>query len=241
MTIPTLENHALASSVRTRKRRVAIRIALALLVAFCLWFALNAGKMLVVDSPQPSDLIVVLAGETDLRPAYGVKLLGGGYARRMLINVPANAKVYGFTEPELAKQYIQKFPQSASISVCPIHGLSTRDESHDVAECLAHENAARILIVTSDYHTRRSLSIFRHEIPGKNIFDCCRSRRHSVWRLVVEAPSMVKDLLGRVVAAALVDFSGTVALSKTFVPRGKCANCNDKFSTEKRLSGHIRH
>lgn len=167
MTVPTLENHARTSPSQTSRTRITIRIALALIVAFCFWFAFNAGRILVVDSPQPSDLIVVLAGETDLRPAYGVKLLGGGYARRMLINVPANAKVYGFTEPELAKRYIEKFPQSASISICPIQGLSTRDESRDVAECLAHENATRILIVTSDYHTRRSLSIFRHEIPGK--------------------------------------------------------------------------
>lgn len=155
------------SPARTGKGRRLLFVAFSVLLAFSVWFALNADRMLVVDEPQASDLIVVLAGETDLRPAYGVELLAKGYAPRMLINVPASAKVYGFTEPELAKQYIQKFSQSASIGICPILGLSTRDESHDVAQCLAHENVARVLIVTSDYHTRRSLSIFRREIPGK--------------------------------------------------------------------------
>ncbi len=158
----------MTSPAKGYKGRRTAWIAFSVLLAFSIWFALNAGRMLVVDDPQPSDLIIVLAGETDLRPAYGIELLEKGYARRMLINVPASAKVFGFTEPELAKQYIQKFPQSQSIGICSIQGLSTRDESHDVAQCLAHEAATSVLIVTSDYHTRRSLSIFRHEIPGKN-------------------------------------------------------------------------
>ena len=34
-------------------------------VAVFLAFAANAGTMLIVDAPQPSDMIVVLAGETD--------------------------------------------------------------------------------------------------------------------------------------------------------------------------------
>ena len=33
---------------------------------------------------------------------------------------------------------------------------------------LAGQTAKRILIVTSDYHTRRALSIFRHELPGRS-------------------------------------------------------------------------
>ena len=44
-------------------------------------------------------------------------------------------------------------------------GLSTKDESHDVERCLAGTDAKSILIVSSDFHTRRALSIFRHEIP----------------------------------------------------------------------------
>jgi len=42
----------------------------------------------------------------------------------------------------------------------------------DVARCLAASGAAngtqihRVLLVTSDFHTRRALAVFRHEIPG---------------------------------------------------------------------------
>jgi hypothetical protein len=124
--------------------------------------------MLVVDDPQPADVIVVLAGETDRRPSRGLQLLGQGRAPRMLLDVPSAAKIYDFTQVELAEKYIQRLPHAESIRVCPIEGLSTRDESHNVERCLAREESTRILIVTSEFHTRRALSIFRHEIPGKS-------------------------------------------------------------------------
>lgn len=145
--------------------RLAVCVGvLALLVAF----AVNAGKLLVVDAPQRSDVILVLAGETDHRLARALQLLDRGYGRRVLIDVPAAARVYGSTEVQLASQYIRTLPEAASVAICPIDGLSTRDESHDVARCLANQEGNRILIVTSEFHTRRALSIFRHEVRGKS-------------------------------------------------------------------------
>jgi hypothetical protein len=131
-------------------------------------FAANAGRLLVVDAPQHSDLILVLAGETDRRPARALQLLDQGYGRRLMIDVPAAARIYGFTDAQLAEKYIQNLPRAASIRVCSIQGLSTREESHDVAKCLAGADDTRVLIVTSDFHTRRALSILRHELPGKS-------------------------------------------------------------------------
>lgn len=136
-------------------------------LAFLAVFARNAGEILVVDSPEPSDVIVVLAGETDRRPAYGLELLKRGIAHRMVLNVPAAAKLYGVSELQVAEQYVRTLPEAGSIDICPIVGLSTRDESHDVEKCLAHEPGARVLLVTSDFHTRRALSIFRKEIRGR--------------------------------------------------------------------------
>jgi uncharacterized SAM-binding protein YcdF (DUF218 family) len=131
-------------------------------------FAREAGNLLVVDAPQPSDIIVVLAGETDYRPTKALALLDQGYGQRLLIDVPATARIYAFSQVDLAKRYAQDLPEAAAIAICPIVGLSTRDESHDVAQCLAHESGSRVLLVSSDFHTRRALSIFRHEIPGKS-------------------------------------------------------------------------
>ena len=131
-------------------------------------FALIAGRILVVDAPQPSDLILVLAGETDHRPEHALELLHQGYAKHVLIDVPADANIYEFSQLHLAEQYVHSLPESASVRVCPIHGLSTREETHDVAKCLTAQDGTRILIVTSDFHTRRALSIFQHELPDKS-------------------------------------------------------------------------
>lgn len=142
-------------------------MALLLLAAGLVWFAAKAGTLLVIDAPQTSDVIVVLAGETDHRPARALTLLRQGYAGRLLFDVPAAEKVYDVTLIQLVENYIRTLPDASKIAICPIQGLSTRDEAHDVARCLAQEHGSRILIVTSDYHTRRSLSIFRHEVMGK--------------------------------------------------------------------------
>jgi DUF218 domain len=120
-----------------------------------------------VDAPRPSDVILVLAGETDRRPERGLELLAQGYGRRMVLDVPTNAKLYEFTQIQLAQKYVQDLPQPALVSVCAIDGLSTKDESKDAEKCLTREGGKSVLIVTSDFHTRRALDIFRREVSGR--------------------------------------------------------------------------
>jgi len=147
------------------RRRILMLVAV---VAGVAGLAANAGRFLVVDAPVRSDVILVLAGETEHRPERALELLDQGYGRRLVIDVPADAKSYGFTDVELARKYVQGLTQAAMVEICPIAGLSTRDESHDAERCLAGMGVGpkTILIVTSDFHTRRALSIFRHEIHG---------------------------------------------------------------------------
>ncbi len=137
------------------------------IAVLALLFAAIAGRMLVLNDPKKSDAIVVLAGETEYRPQLGLQLLDDGYGKNLVIDVPAGARIYQYTQLQLAKNYFGGLPEAASVRICPISGLSTRDESHDVEKCLTREEH-RILIVTSDYHTRRALSIFRHELHGRS-------------------------------------------------------------------------
>jgi hypothetical protein len=149
-----------------RKRLVPVSAALVALTLLVV-FAMNAGRILVLDAPQPSDLILVLAGETDHRPAYALELLHQGWGRRVLIDVPADTKIYDRLQLELAEDYVRNLPDSAVVRLCPITGLSTREETRDVERCLTAQDGTRILIVTSDFHTRRALTIFRHELRDK--------------------------------------------------------------------------
>ena len=128
--------------------------------------AAKAGSFLVIDAPRPSDVILVLAGETNHRPERALQLLARGFGRRIVLDVPTNFKVYEFTQTQLAEKYVQDLPEPSAVSICPIKGLSTRDEARDVANCLADGGSERVLIVTSDFHTRRALSVLRREIPG---------------------------------------------------------------------------
>lgn len=130
-------------------------------------FAANAGKMLVVNDPQSSDALVVLAGETGYRPQLGLRLLDKGYGRKLVIDVPAGQTIYEYTQMQLAEKYFGSLPEAASIRICPIYGLSTKAESHDVEKCLTPDDRT-VLIVTSDYHTRRALSIFRNQLKGRS-------------------------------------------------------------------------
>jgi hypothetical protein len=140
--------------------------ALGVLIGLSVGLAAKAGSFLVVDAARPSDVILVLAGETDRRPERALQLLAQGYGRRVVLDVPTNSKLYEFTQIQLAQKYVQDLPQGASVSVCPIDGLSTKDESKDAEKCLAREGGKSVLIVTSDFHTRRALSVLRREVPG---------------------------------------------------------------------------
>jgi hypothetical protein len=144
--------------------KLAWLLVLVAVVALSVGLA-KAGNFLIVDAPRPSDVILVLAGETDRRPERALELLGQGFARRVVMDVPTNGKLFEFTEIQLAEKYVHDLPQGALVSVCPIDGLSTQEESKDAEKCLAREGGKSVLIVTSDFHTRRALSVFRRELP----------------------------------------------------------------------------
>jgi len=146
-----------------------LRTVLIVLIALALFLFSTSGHFLIVNRPQHADAIVVLAGESDRRPALGLQLLQQGYAPRMVLDVPANAKIYHETMLQISQQYVRELPQAQSVIICPIYGLSTKAESQDVSQCLRTLGIHSILVVTSDYHTRRALSTFRHELPGMQI------------------------------------------------------------------------
>lgn len=147
-----------------------LRLASVVLVVVAVLLLSTSGGFLVIHDPQPADLILVLAGETDRRPARALELLRQGYAPKLMLDVPEGAKIFDEQTLDIAQKYVNGLPQREQISICPIFGLSTKTEAQDVSRCLAQIPAHRILLVTSDYHTRRALSTFGHELPGRQFF-----------------------------------------------------------------------
>ncbi len=146
-----------------------LRIVLIAVLVIILIFSMTSGAFLVVNHPQRAEVIIVLAGETDHRPSRGLELLSQNYAPRVLLDVPVAAKIYGLSLSDIAQDYVQRLPQKNLVNICPIAGLSTKAEAQDVALCLNQLKVHSLLLVTSDYHTRRALSAFQHELPGYEI------------------------------------------------------------------------
>jgi len=138
-----------------------------LLVVILLLVALGsqAGRFLVVDEPHKSDAIIVLAGETSVRPAHALELLRQGMAQRVFLDAQSRDVIYDQRLTEVAQRFIDTQPERQRISVCSIVGLSTYAETDDVDRCLQQYGAHSVLIVTSASHTRRALRIFRHRLP----------------------------------------------------------------------------
>jgi uncharacterized membrane-anchored protein len=144
-----------------------LRLLIPLLVLVGL--ASQAARFLIVDNPQKSDAIVVLAGETGVRPARGLELLRQQMAPHLFLDVEAGTQLFDQQLTAVAQTYINSLPDRAHISLCPIVGLSTNAETNDVRRCLDSLGARRVLIVTSEFHTRRSLSVFRKRLPQYQI------------------------------------------------------------------------
>ena len=135
------------------------------LLAIFVALASQAARFLVVDEPEKSDAIVVLAGETNVRADRALELLRQGVAPHVFLDAETRDVIYDQPLVELVQRYVNSLGEANRVSVCQITGYSTIAEADDVSRCLQSLSPHRVLIVTSDYHTRRALMIFRHRLP----------------------------------------------------------------------------
>jgi uncharacterized SAM-binding protein YcdF (DUF218 family) len=145
-----------------RRFRLLIILFIVLIVIL---LASRAARFLALDDPQKSDAIVVLAGETNDRPVRALELLRQGIAPRVFLDAQTKNRLYNQQLIDIAQKYVDGLPEVSNVKVCPIVGLSTYAEADDVSRCLQPFGVRRVLIVTSEFHTRRALIIFRHRLP----------------------------------------------------------------------------
>ncbi len=144
---------------------VAIVVVLASVVL--LFFA---GRALVVDDARPSDVAIVLAGGfSDVRIERGLELLQKGVARELILDQSTQI-LLGRTYSDYAQDYLKTLPPGVRehVHVCTYTGDSTRIELRDVWPCVTvlDPKVSRALLVTSQFHTRRALSIAKRLFPG---------------------------------------------------------------------------
>jgi uncharacterized SAM-binding protein YcdF (DUF218 family) len=126
---------------------------------------LRSGRFLISDQPAWADVILVLDGDSnDVRLQRAVNLLRAGYGKTVLLDERTDQVQFGRTQADAAQEFIAR-RHLESVEVCPGRMASTAEEVAVVAPCLVSRHAQRVLIVTSAYHTRRALAIFRHRLP----------------------------------------------------------------------------
>ena len=153
------------SPVRKRSKKLFV---LGIMAIATLVFAVFAGRLLVRDQPERSDVIVVLAGDSqNERYRRGMELLRAGYGNHLFLDAQSDSTYFGHTPVEYAEAFLKQGTgdMSAKVSVCPFEEDSTLTETGFVAKCLEPFHPRNVLLVTSDFHTARARSMFAHRLP----------------------------------------------------------------------------
>ncbi len=140
------------------------RILWAALLLFCvaagvahpIWLGAVGNFLVRAGAPAPADAVLVLAGDGyGRRILKGAELVRQGLAPRAFVSGPPG--FYGVHECALAIPFAIKrgYPESIFVPL-PHEGRSTREEARLVVPELRRRGVRRLLLVTSDYHTRRA-------------------------------------------------------------------------------------
>lgn len=131
-----------------------------------------ASGFVVDDGLHPSDAVVALRGdpvEETVRTEEAIKLLQQGYAKTILVD--ANVEpFFGDHEAQIIEAYLRsKGISDRQMQLCENNADSTAEEARALHRCFERTGARQVIVVTSEYHTRRARFIFRHELAGSGI------------------------------------------------------------------------
>ena len=142
-------------------------IALALVWLFHAQLLAALGSFLEKsEPPQHAEAAFVAAGDiSGHRILKAAELVREGYVSKAIISGPEG--MYGFHESDLAIPFAERagYPESY-FRPFPNRALSTNEEAHAAAEEFQKLGVKRVLLVTSDFHTRRAGNLFRAAAPG---------------------------------------------------------------------------
>ncbi len=150
---------------------------LAILVVVCLAAAIYllrhpilraAGEYWVVeDSLSPSDAIIILSDDnySGDRAARAAELYRMGLAPRIVASGRMLRPYAGISELMQHDLEADGVPKSAIVRF-PHHADNTREEAEALRALVSQKGWRSILVVTSNYHTRRSRYIFTRVMPS---------------------------------------------------------------------------
>jgi len=143
---------------------LVVIVVLGLLFRNTLLAALGS-YLIKADAPERADMALVLAGDGEgNRILTAAQLARQGYISQVLVSGPSG--IYGLYECDLAIPFAVKAGYPASYFLhFENNARSTQEEARDAVARLRQLGAHKILVVTSDYHTRRAGKIYRTAAP----------------------------------------------------------------------------
>jgi uncharacterized SAM-binding protein YcdF (DUF218 family) len=168
------------------------------------------GRWLVVqDSLEPSDAIVILSGGMPYRAIEAAKIFRQGMAPQVWITRPANPAhllspmgipFEGEEDYSRAVLIHEGVPENA-IHILPAEIVNTEDEEREIIAEMQTGHVNRVIIVTSPSHTRRVRALWRVLAPAglalivrpayEDDFDA-----DHWWRTTRDSLSVARETLG---------------------------------------------
>lgn len=195
-----------------------------IILTYKIWLPLPAAFLLVKDHLRTADCIAVLDGDSFYRIKRAARLYELGYAKKIIATVTPEPnkkfrdsyyfrnRVLGvgdMTEQEFtlkAFRYFGMEPDAIRFAAAKV--TSTYEEALVIKEVLRDEKFRSLILVTSTYHMRRALMIFRHVFKGSGIeifhstavndrYDPKHwwRRERDVKQVTLEGLSMIQNLL----------------------------------------------
>ncbi|MFN0069889.1 MAG: YdcF family protein [Chloroflexota bacterium] len=143
---------------------VALGLLLLHLVVNHQWWLGAMGDYLVArEELRPSDVIIVLAGNSIYRSQHGAVLYQRGLAPRVIVsNEPVRTHGFDSTWLELHRKGLVKL-DIADAAIVPIPAVSgsTHEEALHSRDIMLREGWQTAILVTDPFHTRRALLTFQ--------------------------------------------------------------------------------
>ena len=157
-----------------RSKRVAVAVGTIILLVF----VLLSGRLLVKEGnlPAQADGAIVLQGSIpgeNVRVRGAIELLQEGKVSQVMLSLPRES-YWGEPIAPVALRYIErKYGKefSSHIVFCetPPEVNSTRQEAEAISPCVRDQHWKNVVVVTSNYHTRRADMIWRNVTKFRNL------------------------------------------------------------------------
>lgn len=153
----------------TRKLLIAGAILVLLAATHTYWLGAMGEFLIDAETPVKADAVLVLAGDMDgNRVRKGGDLIRQGFAPVAYVSGPR--PVYGVSEATLAiNDAIRHGYEGNLFAAVDVPSNSTEEEAAGIAPVLRAKGIQSLIVVTSDYHTRRAGRIWRRLGAGMEI------------------------------------------------------------------------